>query len=256
MSGVRALWHREIIRFGRQRSRVTGALLQPLVFWLLIGAGLSGSFRPAGSDVSYLEYFYPGTLALVLLFTAIFATISVVEDRRSGFLQGVLVAPIPRSRIVLGQGLGATSVAVMQAGLFLLLAPLAGVPLTAAAVTGTLGAAALVAFALSNLGLSIAWRMESTQGFHAVMNLLLLPIWFLSGAFFPAEGVGPVLGSLMAVNPLTYGVALLRRALWLGDGGTTADLPTLSISLAVTVLFAVGSFAVATAVARRSSTLD
>ena len=125
MRAVRALWAREILRFVRQRSRVIGSLAQPIVFWALLGGGFSASFRPGASagEGSYLEYFYAGSLALVLLFTAIFATISVVEDRRSGFLQGVLVAPVSRVRIVLGQALGATSLGVGQGVLFLLLSP-------------------------------------------------------------------------------------------------------------------------------------
>ena len=102
------LWWREIARFVRQRSRVTGAILQPLVFWLLLGAGLRASFRPAGmpDGMNYAQYFYPGVIVLVLLFTAIFATISTVEDRREGFLQGVLVAPVSRSTVVFGQAFG------------------------------------------------------------------------------------------------------------------------------------------------------
>ena len=127
---VLALWRREVIRFLRQRSRVTGALLQPVVFWLLLGGGLQASFQPAGAGVSYVEYFYPGMIGLVLLFTAIFATISTVEDRRAGFLQGVLVAPVSRAAIVLGQALGSTSLAVGQGMLCLILAPLLGIPLT------------------------------------------------------------------------------------------------------------------------------
>src|SRR6202007_1181156 len=130
------LWRREIVRFVRQRSRVSGALAQPLVFWLLLGGGLNASFRPAATPagMSYVTYFYPGMIALVLLFTAIFATISTVEDRREGFLQGVLVAPVTRSQIVLGQALGGTTLAVVQGMIFLALAPLAGIPLAAASI--------------------------------------------------------------------------------------------------------------------------
>src|SRR6185369_14347128 len=182
MQGVTALWWREIIRFVRQRSRLVGAFAQPLLFWVLLGGGFSASFRAPGtpSDVGALQYFYPGIIGLVLLFTAIFAMIAVVEDRKSGFLQGVLVAPIPRASIVLGQSLGGTSLAVLQGALFLALAPIAGLSLTVPRVLATTGAMAIVAFGLTNLGLMIAWRMESTQGFHAIMNLVLLPIWFLS----------------------------------------------------------------------------
>src|SRR5260221_9195538 len=130
------LWQREIVRFVRQRSRLTGALLQPLVFWLLLGAGLNASFRPAGmpSGINYAQYFYPGVIVLVLLFTAIFATISTVEDRKEGFLQGVLVAPISRSTIVLGQALGGSTLALVQGVIFLVLAPLAGIRLSVGAI--------------------------------------------------------------------------------------------------------------------------
>jgi ABC-2 type transport system permease protein len=249
---IRMLWWREIVRFLRQRSRVVGAFVQPLVFWLLLGSGLSASFRPGGADgQTYLQYFYPGVLAMVLLFTAIFATIAVVEDRRSGFLQGVLVAPVGRSVVVAGQALGATTLAVLQAALFIALAPLAGLPVTLAGVGGALAVSALVAFGLVSLGLAIAWRMESTQGFHAIMNLLLLPIWFLSGAVFPADGLAGPLAWAMRLDPLTYGVALLRGCF----GVEGVLLPPVGLSLAVVVAFGAGAFALATAVARRSGTL-
>jgi len=192
-------------------------------------------------------------IALVLLFTAIFATISVVEDRKTGFLQGVLVAPLSRRSLVLAQALGATSLAVLQGVLFLLLAPLAGVPLSLAAAVATIVVIALVAFALTSLGLVIAWRMESTQGFHAVMNLILMPIWLLSGAFFPVAGAPGWLGWVMAINPLTYGMAALRRTLYLEAPALAGTVPSLPLSLAVTLAFCVVAFAGATAVARRSA---
>jgi ABC-2 type transport system permease protein len=256
MLAVFTLWRREIVRFLRQRSRVVGALVQPIVFWALLGGGLSASFRPPGSPdgTGYLEYFYPGTIALVLLFTAIFATISVVEDRRAGFLQGVLVAPVPRAAIVLGQSLGGTSLAVLQGGLFLALAPAAGLSLSVAVVAATLATMAVVAFGLTNLGLLIAWRMESTQGFHAVMNLLLLPIWFLSGAFFPAAGLPEPLQWVMRLDPLTYGVAAIRACLYLG-AAPSLGLPSLATSLAVSLVFGAVTLVGATVVARRSGTL-
>jgi ABC-2 type transport system permease protein len=257
MRAIVALWRREILRFVRQRSRVIGSLAQPVLFWLLLGGGLSASFRPGVGDpqASYLEYFYAGSLALVLLFTAIFATISVVEDRRSGFLQGVLVAPVSRLTIVCGQALGATTLGVGQGILFLLLAPLAGIPLGASMFAASVAAATLVAFGLTNLGLTIAWRMESTQGFHAVMNLLLLPIWFLSGAFFPPAGLPTPLRAVMALDPLTYGVGLLRHALYAGHAHAAVDLPSLMLCLVVSVAFALVTLVGATVVARRSGVL-
>ncbi len=253
---VAALWWREVIRFLRQRSRVTGALAQPLVFWLLLGGGLNQSFRvPGAASGGYMTYFFPGVIAMVLLFTAIFATIAVVEDRQGGFLQGVLVAPVSRMSIVLGQSLGCTTLAVGQGLLFLLLAPLVGFALSPAAFALGFVVMTLVAFALANLGLVIAWRMSSTQGFHAIMNLLLLPMWILSGAFFPAGGAASWLRWVMVANPLTYGVAALRRALYIGQPlpPEVAALPELLPSIAVTAGFAAVMFALAVVTVRRTS---
>jgi ABC-2 type transport system permease protein len=249
MLAVLTLWHREVIRFVRQRSRVIGALAQPIVFWLLLGGGLSASFRPPGAPAgtSYLGYLYPGILALVLLFTAIFATISTVEDRRSGFLQGVLVAPVGRTSIVVGQALGGTTLAVGQGLLFLALAPLAGLALAPLRIVAATGVMMVIAFGLTSLGLLIAWRLESTQGFHAIMNLILIPIWLLSGAFFPPAGVTAPLAWLMRLDPLTYGLAALRASL----DPATPGLPPLALSLGVAVAFAALACACAVATARR-----
>ena len=251
---IATLWWREMVRFCRQRSRLVGAFAQPLVFWLLLGSGLSPSFRPPGTPegTGYVEYFYPGIIALVLLFTAIFATISVVQDRREGFLQGVLVAPVARWSIVLGQALGGTTLALLQGVLFLLLAPFAGISLTPLSVLSVVAVMFLVSFGLTNLGLVIAWRMDSTQGFHAIMNLILIPIWLLSGAFFPASGVPPWLEWMMRLNPLTYGMAALRRCLYLGNTPVAGEVPALAPSLVITVLFSVLTFVAATGAARRS----
>jgi ABC-2 type transport system permease protein len=251
MLAVATLWQREVIRFLRQRSRLIGALLQPLVFWALLGGGLSPSFRPPGASAgaSYLAYLYPGILALVLLFTAIFATISTVEDRHSGFLQGVLVAPVSRTAIVLGQALGGTTLAVGQGLAFLVLAPLAGLHPGPLGVFGAVGVMVIVAFGLTNLGLLIAWRMQSTQGFHSIMNLLLIPIWLLSGAFFPPAGVPAPLAWLMRLDPLTYGLAALRRCL----DPAAAGLPPLALSLGAAIVFAAVACAGAIATARRTA---
>ncbi|HTR61117.1 MAG TPA: ABC transporter permease [Candidatus Binataceae bacterium] len=252
---VGTLWWREIARFMRQRSRVTGAILQPLVFWLLLGAGLRASFRPAGmpADMSYAQYFYPGMIVLVLLFTAIFATISTVEDRREGFLQGVLVAPVSRSSVVLGQALGGTTLALMQGIIFLLLAPLAGIHLNIAAIVVTTGMMAIIAFALTSIGLVIAWRIESTQGFHAIMNLILIPIWLLSGAFFPADGAPGWLRWTMKLNPLTYGMTALRRGLYLAEPSVYCSYTHFKPSAAIAVAFALAAFLLASRVARRAT---
>ena len=245
---VTTIWWREIIRFYRQRSRLLSAIAQPLVFWLLIGSGLSASFQPSGASeaTGYIEYFYPGIVVLVLLFTAIFATISVVNDRREGFLQGVLVAPVPRWRIVLGQALGGTTLALLQGVLLLMLAPLTGVRLGIASLFSALGVMLLLAFGLTNLGLLIAWRMDSTQGFHAIMNLLLIPIWLLSGAFFPSTGVPSWLAWAMKLNPLTYGLAAFRHSLYLNTTTTVGDVPPWTLSILITSLFCILTYLGAT----------
>jgi ABC-2 type transport system permease protein len=250
---VLTLWKREIVRFLRQRSRVFSALSTPLVFWLLLGSGFRASFQPPGAPegTTYLEYLYPGIIVLVLLFTAIFATISVIEDRRAGFLQGVLVAPVSRASIVLGQALGGATLALFQGILFLLLAPVAGISLSLPAIVSVIAVMTLVAFALTSVGLTIAWRMQSIQGFHAIMNLILMPIWFLSGAFFPATGLPSWLAWFMRLNPLTYGMAALRNCFYWGNPVISGQLPSMLPSLIVMTIFAGGSFLLATVTAQR-----
>ena len=254
-----SLWRREVVRFLRQRNRVIGALGTPLVFWLLLGSGFGRSLRVPGAEAGdpggYLSYFFPGSLVLILFFTAIYSTISIIEDRREGFLQSVLVAPIPRSSLVAGKVLGGTTVALLQAALFLLLAPAAGIRLGAAAFLATIGALALIAIGLTGMGFLLAWRMESTQGFHAVMNLVLMPMWMLSGSLFPVEGAAGWLAWVMRLNPLTYGVAAVRGCLALAEPGASGPIPGVIVSLGVTAAFALLTFAVsAVMVSRRVRT--
>jgi ABC-2 type transport system permease protein len=241
------LWERETVRFLRQRNRVAGALGTPLLFWLLLGSGYGSSFRSPGGNSGYLAYFFPGSLVLTLFFTAIYSTISIIEDRREGFLQSVLVAPIPRAAIVLGKVLGGATVALLQALLFLLLAPAAGIPISPTSFAAVTGSLASIAIGLTGLGVLLAWRMESTQGFHAVMNLVLMPMWMLSGALFPIAGAAGWLGWVMRLNPLTYGVASVRTALGLPAPG----LPAPAVALGITVGFSLLTFAAATVLAGR-----
>lgn len=246
-----ALARREVVRFLRQRNRVTGALVQPVMFWALFGAGLSPSFRTG--SVGYSEYFFPGIIVMVLLFTAIFATISIIDDRNSGFLQGVLVAPVSRTAIVLGKILGTTVLAVGQALFVTVAAPIFGMSIGFGGILASIPVLLLISIALAGLGVCIAWRMDSTQGFHAIMMSFLMPLWLLSGAFFPPGGTPAWLSLLIACNPLTYGVALLRHALYLGDPTVTAQLPSLGLCLGATLAFAVAMLVGASSVARARS---
>ena len=253
MRAALTLVERELTRFFRQPNRIAGAIGQPLIFWALFGAAFRSSFRPpAGAGAgSYAQFFLPGIAVLIVLFTSIFAMISIIEDRREGFLQGVLVSPTPRWKMVLGKVLGSTVLAVLQATLFLMVAPLAGVAVTPRVVLGAVGVLGLIAFALSALGFCIAWRMDSTQGFHAIMSVFLMPMWLLSGSFFPAEGLDSWLAWLVRLNPLSYGVAALRETLGMGGSG-----PSLGFSLAVTAGFALVLFALAQRMARRPAAGD
>ena len=255
------LCRRELVRFYRQRSRVIGVIGSPLVFWFLIGSGLGKSFRPVGAPegMSPLEFFFPGTLLLIVLFTAIFSTISIIEDRSEGFLQSVLVAPVSRAGIVLGKMLGGTLLSLIQVPVVLVLLPLMGVRLGIEALLATAGTLVVVSFGLTGLGFLMAWRLDSVQGFHALMNLLLMPMWMLSGAFFPASGAPGWLRAVMAANPLTYALAALRRSLYLGSSRIEAAgtaLPAFGLSLAVSGAFAALTFAWAVRVAERTSAGD
>lgn len=251
MAVVGALWRREILKFLRDRSRLVGALVQPLGFWVLLGLGFYGSFQmPGSAEVGYLEYLYPGIIALILLFTAIFSTITVVQERQEGFLQAALVAPVPRTTIVVGLVSGGTTLAVTEAALFLVLAPLVDLTPSVLGVLVVLLAALFVAVAFTALGFVIAWRLDTTRGFHAVMNLFLLPLWFLSGAPFPLEGVPAALRWVMLANPVTYGVAAIRQGLYGAAEAPGVAVP-LGLSLAASAAFAAVMLAVAVWTVRR-----
>ncbi len=233
-----------MVRFFRQKNRVVSALVTPVLLWIGLGAGLDKAFVPVGAQavdtaavtdaaanglasgggVGYMAYFFPGTLSMILLFTAIFSTISVIEDRREGFMQGVLVAPIPRLAIVLGKVFGGASIAMIQALVFLLLWPLVGSFPGIGPALAAAGVLALLSIAMTAMGLCIAWPMDSTAAFHAVMMLVLMPMWFLCGAMFPVSTAQPWLRILMWANPLTYGQSVLSETL-LGYDAVQTGLP-------------------------------
>jgi ABC-2 type transport system permease protein len=235
------LWWREIVRFYRQRSRVVGVIASPLLFWLVIGSGFGTSFR-AGSapgQQHYLDYFYPGALIMIVLFTSIFAMMSLIEDRKEGFLLSVMVAPVPRSAIVLGKVLGGTTLAAIQGLIFLAFAPFVGVHLGIIDFLLVVFVVFLVSFALTSLGFAIAWPMDSTQAFHAIINLFLIPLWLLSGALFPLAGAAGWLRLVMRLNPLTYGVEALRVLLY-PESPTVLPLPASIAALALFTIFMFG----------------
>jgi ABC-2 type transport system permease protein len=265
LAAAGSLAWREIVRFFRQRNRIVGSIGTPLVFWLLFGTGLSSSFRlgEGAGGPSFLHYFFPGSLLLIVLFSAIFSSISIIEDRREGFLQGVLVAPIPRWAMVLGKVAGGTLVALVQGLIFLLLALSLPVELRPLAAVQLVVLLLIAALAITSLGHVFAWRMDSTQGFHAIMNLVLMPMWLLSGGFFPAPGwsaEGPLSQQLLHVamraNPLSYPVAGVRQLLSPGIDYGSSWAPDLATCWIVTVIFALLSFAAAVVVSRQPAAGD
>ena len=228
------LWWREIVRFYRQPTRVVGVLASPLVFWLVIGSGFGTSFRSGGGpgQQHYLDYFYPGALIMIVLFTSIFTMMSVIEDRKEGFLLSVLVAPVPRSAIVLGKVLGGTTLSAVQGMIFLIFAPFAGVHLEPLQVLLVAVVVFLVSFSLTALGFAIAWPMDSSQAFHGIVNLFLIPLWLVSGALFPLAGASGWIRIIMRLNPLTYGVEALRGLFYPG-AETSFPLPLAMATLAL-----------------------
>jgi ABC-2 type transport system permease protein len=243
------LWRREMVRFFRQRNRVMSALVTPILIWLMLGLGLNRSFiAPAavpGADanpaagVGYLVYFFPGTITMILLFTAIFSTITVIEDRREGFLQGVLVSPAPRLAIVLGKVLGGASIAFIHALVFLIIWPFVAPSVNILLILAAVPLMLILAVAMTSLGVCIAWPMDSTAAFHAIMMVFLMPMWFLSGAVFPVSTAPLGLKIAMLANPLTYGHEAFAYVLTGGRASTGVPLH-LSLCILITLAFAAG----------------
>lgn len=250
LATVGVLWRRDLLRFFRQPSRLAGALGQPIIFWLVIGSGMAATFRMPGSPVGYLQFFYPGVVLMVVLFAAIFTTLSVIEDRHAGFLQAVLAGPASRGAVAAGKVLGSASVALTQAALFLVLAPAAGFPLFTVNWPLLVGSLFLAAIGLAGLGFAVAWVVDNVQGYHAIQMTLLVPLWVVSGAMFPASPAHRLFSAVMRVNPLSYAVSAARRALAGADA--PGALPGSALrDLCVLALFAAASFLLATAAARR-----
>lgn len=220
LRGVYTLWLRDVKRFVRERVRIVGAVGQPLIYLAVMGTGFGATFRAAAvpEGFRYVEFMYPGIIGMTVLFTAMFSAVSIIWDREFGFLKEVLVAPVSRAAIVCGKALGGATVALLQGSLLLLLAPLVGVGLGPGDVLRIAAVLFVTALGLTALGLVMASRMPSMESFQIVMNFLVMPMWLLSGAFFPLRGAPGWMEALMRVDPLTYGVDALRGVIF-------ADLP-------------------------------
>jgi ABC-2 type transport system permease protein len=247
---IYTIWLREFKTFLREPSRLVGMIGQPLLYLLIVGQGIASGLSLNGAhDVNYLLFMYPGILGMSVLFTSIFSSVSIIWDREFGFLKEVLVAPVPRWGVAVGKILGGATVAMMQSVILILLAPVAGVWPSVLGVVQLLLLCFLMSVAVTSLGVFIAARMRSMQGFQMLMNLLVMPLWFLSSGMFPIMSAPFWMRPLMTVDPLTYGVDALRNVVFsgtaFGEGAPSLVRFSLSFDVAILALVAFLSAAVA-----------
>jgi len=248
LRGIYSIWLRDVTRFRRDRSRIITSMAQPALFLFIFGNGLArglaidGQGGGSGLGSSYLAFIYPGIIGMSLLFTSMFSAISIVWDREFGFLKEVMVAPISRSSVAIGKAFGGSSVAIIQALFILLLAPLVGVRLSIPVILAVIPVMFLISFSITSMGIAIAARMQSMEGFQMIMNFLVMPLFVLSGAMFPIERLPSWLRFLTLIDPLTYGVDALRL-LMLGSG-----VAQFSLIFNIAVLAAFGAAMISLAV--------
>ena len=249
LHAISTIWLRELKRFARSRSRIAGSLIQPFMWLALLGLGLSASVNIGGG--SYLAYMAPGIIGMSLLFTSIFSGISVIWDKQFGFLKEILVAPVSRTSVVLGKVAGSATISVLTALAVIAAAiALGGIPLsslTVTAILGMLGFMVLISVTFVALGLVIASRLNNMEGFQVIMTVLVMPLFFLSGALFPLANAPAWMQVLASVDPLAYGVDGIRSVL-----GGPAHLPLLFDGAAL-VVFAVVMIAAASFMFRSMS---
>lgn len=223
---VYTLWQRELVRFYRQPSRVVGAVGTALLFWMVLGTGIGGS--------TYRAYFFPGTIVMSVMFTCIFSNASIIEDRQAGFLQSVMVAPVSRAAIVMGKILGGATLSTLQGLVLLPFAGTVGASFEFLPALGLVASLFLLSFVINAGGFWLAWKSQSSAGFHTIMNMVLLPLWMASGAVFAASQ-STWLKIFMSVNPFTYGVAGVRRGLF--PASDLSQLPSSLESFAILMGF-------------------
>lgn len=214
LRAVWVVWRRDLIRFSRDRLRIITSVIQPVLFLFVLGAGLSPLASRGMAGISFSTFMYPGVLAMSVLFTAVFSAGSIVWDREFGFLREMMVAPVKRGSIVLGKCLGGASIATAQGVIILALAGTVGVPYSPLLMLILLGELLLLSFTLTAFGLMAAARITQFQSFMALTQMLLMPLFFLSGALFPLSGLPTWLSVATKVNPLTYAVDPIRHAVF------------------------------------------
>jgi ABC-2 type transport system permease protein len=231
----RATWvvaYRELLRFISQRSRMFSSLAMPLLFLVIFGAGFNRMIGTMTPGVDFIQFMYPGIIAMTVLMNSVMSGLSVVWDREFGFLKEILVAPLGRSGIVLGKAIGGAAVAIMQGVVMLVLAPILGVSLSLLMVIKLIPILMVISVSLSGLGILVASRMRSQQGFQIIVQIIIMPLIFLSGVFFPVNNVPGWLELVSKINPLTYGVDAIRQ-LFLGEGTAAIGVTVLGHTMTV-----------------------
>lgn len=221
LRGVYTIWYRDILRFWHDKMRVIGSITFPLLFLFVFGSGLSARMGFLAPGVDFAQFIFPGIIGMTVLMSSFTAGISVVWDRELGFLKEVLVAPISRVSVAMGKTLGAATVALLQGTLILLFAPLIGVSPSIWTALALLPLMFLLAASMGSLGILLAARIRSMEAFTAVTQLLMFPMVFLSGAFFPLQDLPVWMNILVKINPATYGIAPIRQVML----GTPPDSP-------------------------------
>jgi ABC-2 type transport system permease protein len=214
LRAIKVVWKRELIRFSRDRLRILTSLMQPFLFLFVLGTGLSRIAAAGTHGVNLRTFVYPGVLCMAVMFTAMFSAASLVWDREFGFLREMMVAPVRRSSLVLGKCFGGATVAAFQGVIVICLAGLVGVPYSATLIVEIFALQLLLAFAITAFGVMVAARVSQMQSFMALMQMAIMPMFFLSGALFPVAGLPRWLEILNRLDPLTYAVDPMRRAVF------------------------------------------
>ena len=248
----RSIWviaYRELVRFVQDRPRMISSFSMPIIFLLIFGAGFGRLIGQMMPGVNYIQFMYPGILAMTVLMTSVMSGVSIVWDREFGFLKEVLVSPLNRSGVLAGKAVGAATIAIIQGAIMLVLAPIVNVPINLGTVLALLPLLLILSLSLSGLGLLIGARMRSQQGFQIMMQLVIFPVMFLSGIFFPVSGVATWLAVLSKLNPVTYGIDAIRQV-FLGTevAGVTVFGHTMGIVDSAIVVAMVGVVLLTTAI--------
>lgn len=229
LRAIRVVWRRELIRWSRNRTRILTTLGQPVLFLFVLGSGLASLLPTEGGGLDFRTFMFPGVLAMIVLFTSIYSAVSIVWDREFGFMREMLVAPVPRSALVIGKCLGGATVATIQGSILLLFAWAVHVPYNPVLIVTLLAELALTAFTLTCFGVFTASRMQQVESFQVVMQLFVFPMFFLSGAVFPLSDLPRWLDVLTKIDPLTYAVDAIRRGILshipLGEGSSRLAQP-------------------------------